>query len=224
MPTARSGDGPGHRGRRRSGGGGHDAPVPGSAADETPDADPASVARTIALRKLTAAPRTRAQLADTLARSGVPDDVTEATLDRFEDLGLVDDQEFARQWARSRQTGRGLARRALAYELRQRGVGDDLVKDALDDPELRDELDTARELVRRRLSAARPRLSDPVERERQTRRALGMLARKGYGGGIATRAVREAMREMATTDDLGEEFEVHDAPGGPGDLDEDSLA
>ncbi len=174
------------------------------------------MARTIALRKLTAAPKTRAQLADAMARGGVPDDVTDATLDRFAELGLVDDAEFARQWARSRQAGRGLARRALAYELRQRGVDDDLVKDALDDPELGDELDTARELVRRRLAAARPRLSDPIERERQARRALGMLARKGYGGGVAARAVREAMREMRADDD-GHGDGLHDVD----DLDAD---
>jgi regulatory protein len=198
--------------------------VSGTAADETPDADPEDVARSILLRKLTAAPRTRAQLADALAQRGVPDEVADATLDRFEDLGLVDDAEFARQWARSRQVGRGLARRALAYELRQRGVDDDLVKEALDDPELGDELETARELVRRRLAAARPRLSDPVERERQVRRALGMLARKGYGAGVAGRAVRESMRELTSTDDLGDEPEVHDMSGGPGDLDEDALA
>ena len=208
------------RPRRRRGGApraGHDAPDPGSAPDDTPDADPASVARTIALRKLTAAPQTRAQLADAMARGGVPDDVTDATLDRFEDLGLVDDAEFARQWARSRQAGRGLARRALAYELRQRGVDDELVKDALDDPELGDELETARELARRRLAAARPRLSDPVERERQMRRVLGMLARKGYGGGVAARAVREVMTELAA-DHTGHVDVLHDAE----DLDADA--
>jgi regulatory protein len=197
MSTARSGGGPIGRGRRRSRGeagrGGPDAPVPGSAADDTPDADPASVARTIALRKLTVAPRTRAQLADALARGGVPEDVTEATLDRFEELGLVDDEEFARQWARSRQAGRGLARRALAYELRSRGVDHDVVTAALEDPDLDDELETARSLVRRRLTAMGP---DP-DRERQMRRLLGMLARKGYGAGVASRAVREAMAELS---------------------------
>ena len=208
-----AGDGPTPRGGRRSARSrpGFDAPTPGTPADDTPDADPESVARTILLRKLTVAPRTRAQLADALAQRGVPGEVADATLDRFEDLGLVDDAEFARQWTRSRQAGRGLARRALAYELRQRGVDDDLVKEALDDPELGDELETARELARRRLRAARPRLSDPMERERQARRVLGMLARKGYGGGVAARAVREALLELAgTPDDVDEHLEDHD--------------
>ena len=189
--------------------------MPGTAADDTPDADPASVARAIVLRKLTVAPRTRAQLADALAAGGVPDDVTASTLDRFEELGLVDDEEFARQWARSRQAGRGLARRALAYELRQRGVDDDLVRTTLDDPDLDDELDTARALVRRRLTGS----GLDADRERQVRRLLGMLARKGYGAGVASRAVREAMAEMAGHADgrsgdlteaiLGDGLDVH---------------
>lgn len=206
---------------------GFDAPVPGTPADLTPDADPASVARAIALRKLTAAPRTRAQLADALAHGGVPDDVTDATLDRFEDLGLVDDAEFARQWARSRQAGRGLARRALAYELRQRGVDDELVKEALDDPELGDEFETARELARRRLAPTRSRLSDRAERERQTRRVLGLLARKGYGGGVAARAVREAIREVTMSGDTEHgaapcdlDVDVDDMLRAAGDLDD----
>jgi regulatory protein len=217
------GGGPTPRGRRRPARSprGFDAPVPGTPADLTSEADPEDVARSILLRKLTVAPRTRAQLADALAQRNVPDEVADAALDRFEDLGLVDDAEFARQWARSRQTGRGLARRALAYELRQRGVDDDLVKEALDDPELGDELETARELVRRRLRAARPRLADPVERERQARRALGMLARKGYGGGVASRAVREALGELAgTSDGPADDLEAHDVLDERIDLDE----
>jgi regulatory protein len=205
MPTARSGGGPAPRGRRRSGGGGHEEPVQGSAADDTPDADPASVARAIVLRKLTVAPRTRAQLSDALARSGVPDDVTRATLDRFEEVGLVDDEEFARQWARTRQAGRGLARRALAHELRRRGVDDEVVREALDDPELDDELEIARPLVRRRLTGSDLRLAtgaaarpgaDP-DRDRQMRRVLGLLARKGYSGAVASRAVRDVLGELS---------------------------
>jgi regulatory protein len=196
--TRHDGGGSARPSRRRPSRAGHDAPVPGSAADQTPDADPVSVARTIALRKLTAAPRTRAQLADALARGGVPDDVTDATLARFEELGLVDDAEFARQWARTRQAGRGLARRALAYELRQRGVDDELVKITLDDPELGEELETAQALVRSRLAAGGTG-GDP---ERRTRRLLGMLARKGYGPGVAARAVREVLGEVAADSEV----------------------
>ena len=170
-----------------------------------------SVARTIALRKLTVAPRTRAQLADALARGGVPDDVTEVTLDRFQELGLVDDEEFARQWARTRQAGRGLARRALAHELRRRGVEDEVVRNALEDPDLGDELETARALVRKRLAGSgvgapggagsTGRSGIDADRDRQVRRLLGLLARKGYSAGVAARAVREALAEISQDGD-----------------------
>jgi regulatory protein len=181
--------------RRRGSGAGYDAPVPGSVADLTPDADPVSVARAIALRQLTIAPRTRAQLADALARRGVPYDVTETLLDRFEEVDLVDDEEFSRMWVRTRHTGRGLSKRALAHELRQRGVADETVREAVDEIGPDDELAAARDLVRRRLPGMRG--DDP---RRRTRRLAGMLARKGYGSGVAMQAIREEVA-MAVLDD-----------------------
>ncbi len=176
-------------GRRRSGGG-HDEPVPGSAADLTPDADPVSVARNIALRQLTMGPRTRAQLADAMARRGVEEDVAASVLDRFEEVALVDDEEFARQWVHSRHAGRGLARRALSHELRRRGVDDDTVRAAVEEIGADDELAAARELVRRRSAAMAG--DDPV---RRARRLAGMLARKGYPAGVAFQAIREVTGE-----------------------------
>jgi regulatory protein len=187
---------------RRTVRGGHDQPVPDTAADLTPDADPASVAREIALRQLTAAPRTRAQLSDAMARRGVPEDVAEAVLERFEEIHLIDDQEFARMWVESRRMGRGLARRALTYELRQRGVADDTVREAVDGIGDEDELSVARGLVRRRLPALAR--DDPA---RRTRRLAGMLARKGYSSGLAMAAIR------AEVDAAGdEEFMVIEEP------------
>jgi regulatory protein len=178
--------------------GGHDAPVPGSAADLTPEADPETVAREIALRQLTAAPRTRAQLSDAMSRRGVPDEVADAVLDRFEEVRLVDDEEFARQWVQTRHAGRGLARRALRYELRERGVADETVQAAVEQIDADAELEAARQLVRRRLPGMRA--DDPA---RRTRRLAGMLARKGYGTAVAFRAIREVTGEQAE-DTLGE--------------------
>ena len=89
--------------------------------DENPDreADPREVARAIALRQLTMAPRTRKQLAEKLAAKEVPAEVALEVLDRFEEVGLVDDKAFAQGWVHSRSSGRG--RRALAQELRTQG-------------------------------------------------------------------------------------------------------
>ncbi len=181
--------------RRAARAGGPLEPTPGTPADATPDADPESVARTIALRQLTMAPRTRAQLADAMARRGVPEDVGEKVLDRFEAVRLVDDEEFARMWVQSRHGGRGLSRRALTHELRERGVDDDTVRDAVSVVDDDAELEAAKALVRRRLPSMHADAPD-----RRTRRLAGMLARKGYGAGVAFRAIREVTGESLDED------------------------
>jgi regulatory protein len=146
------------------------------------------VARAIVLRKLTAAPRTRAQLADHLAERAVPQDVATRVLDRFTEVGLVDDEAFASMWVRSRSQGRGLARRALASELRQRGVPDETAAIALEAVGPDDERTAATALVQRRLSSTRG-----LPRDTRIRRLTGMLARKGYSGGLAMAVVRDAL-------------------------------
>jgi len=170
-------------------------PTPGTPADLTPAADPSSVARAIALRQLAAAPRTRAQLAEALARRDVPDQAAAEVLERFEAVGLLDDAEYARMWVESRHAGRGLARRALEHELRTRGVEPDLARDAAAAVDAEAELRAAITLCRRRLPAMIR--DDPARRER---RLLGMLARRGYGAGVAVRAVREAVAAEGLTD------------------------
>lgn len=164
------------------------APTPGSGADDAPDADPESVARGIVLRRLTAAPRTRAQLADDLAARAVPEDVAERVLDRFTEVGLVDDAAFAEAWVRSRHTGRRLSRRALTQELRRKGVDDETVTAAVGEIDADDERAAAAALVAKRLPATRG-----LAREARVRRLVGMLGRKGYSGGLAMAVVRAAL-------------------------------
>jgi regulatory protein len=154
------------------------------------------VARGIVLRKLTAAPRSRAQLEDDLSARAVPDDVIARVLDRFTEVGLVDDAAFAESWVRSRHAGRGLSRRALGHELRQKGVDDETAAAALEDIGAEDEASAAESLVRRRLPATR---GLPVET--RLRRLVGMLARKGYPGGLAMQVVRTALADEAADSD-----------------------
>ena len=152
------------------------------------DADPEGVARQICLRMLTVAPRTQAQLATALRRRGVPEDAAEAVLARFAEVKLIDDAMFARAWVDSRHHGRGLASRALGAELRQRGVPRDDIEAALSELSPDVELETARELIARRLPGT---AGMPVPA--RMRRLVGVLARKGYSGGLAYRVVREAL-------------------------------
>jgi len=162
-----------------------DQPPPDEAA-LGPDADAEAVGRKILLDQLTGQPRSKAELAGKLARKQVPPEVAERLLTRFEEVGLVDDVAFARDWVQSRHTGRGLARRALSFELRRKGVDDEVIAEAVSDLDADDEAATARQLVRRKLpSLAR------FDHVTQMRRLTGMLARKGYSSGIAYRVVRE---------------------------------
>jgi regulatory protein len=147
----------------------------------------AELAREICLRQLAARPRTRAELAQALARRHIDDEVITEVLDRYDEVGIIDDAAFARAWVSSRHTGRGLARRALAGELRQRGVAGDLVGEALGTLDDEQEAATARALVDRKLRTA----TGPPEAV--FRRLVGMLARKGYPAGLAISAVKDAL-------------------------------
>ena len=150
--------------------------------------DPEARAREVCLRLLTLAPRTRAQLADALRKRGVPDDAADSVLGRFASAGLIDDAAFARAWVESRHYGRGLSGRALTAELRQRGVDDDQIKEAVDELGPDAEVQTARRLVERKLAATVGQAP-----EARVRRLAGMLARKGYTPGLAFRVIREAL-------------------------------
>ncbi|WP_139978581.1 regulatory protein RecX [Nocardioides litoris] len=153
-----------------------------------PEADPESVARTILLDQLTGRARSRYELAEKLRGKDVPDDVAARLLDRFTEVGLVDDAAFARAWVAGRQSAKGLARRALAQELRRKGVNDEVAREALDELDPDDEDAAARALVRKKLrSLAR------VDDTTATRRLVGMLARKGYPPGTAYAVVREEL-------------------------------
>ncbi len=112
-------------------------------------------------------------------------------LDRYDDVGIIDDAAFARAWVASRHHGRGLARRALANELRRHGVDNETAGEALEGLDPDTEAATARALVDRKLRTARG------EPDAIFRRLVGMLARKGYPAGVAIRAVKDAMAEQS---------------------------
>jgi regulatory protein len=155
---------------------------------EGPDADAESVARAVLLDALTGRPRTRKELRQALAKKNVPDELAERLLDRFTEVGLVDDEAFARSWMETRQRSRGLARRALAQELRRKGVDDETARTVLDELDPAREEEAARQLVRKRLRSLRG-----VDSATATRRLTGLLARKGYACGLAFAVVREEL-------------------------------
>ncbi|MFJ6570528.1 recombination regulator RecX [Streptomyces sp. NPDC091292] len=199
----RRGGGRRRRGRSGRSGGHQDSGSPHSSRAEKGESpgDPAEQARGICLRLLTGTPRTRKQLADALRKREIPDDVAEEVLSRFEEVGLINDGAFADAWVESRHHGRGLARRALARELRTKGVDSTLIDEAVGQLDSEQEEATARELVARKLRSTRG-----LDRDKRLRRLAGMLARKGYPEGMALRVVRQALEEEGEdVGDLGDE-------------------
>ncbi|MCW2651389.1 MAG: recX [Mycobacterium sp.] len=138
-------------------------------------------ARALCLRLLTARARTRAELVGQLAKRGYPDDVSNRVLNRLGEVGLVDDAEFAENWVRSRRVNAGKGRRALAAELRTKGVDDDVISAALDGIDAAAERATAVGLVRKRLR----RENLDGDEAKVSRRLLGMLAGRGYSQTMA---------------------------------------
>jgi regulatory protein len=143
-------------------------------------------ARNLCLRLLTARARTRAELEGQLAKRGYPDDVSARVLDRLARAGLVDDVDFAEQWVRSRRANAGKGKRALAAELRTKGVDDDVIAAALADIDAGAERQRAEQLVRDKLR--REKLGD--DDTKVARRLVGMLARRGYSQTMAFDVVK----------------------------------
>ncbi|MFH5880630.1 regulatory protein RecX [Arthrobacter sp. NA-172] len=158
------------------------------------EANPESVARAIVLRQLTNSPKSRFQLERKLAERNVPEEVAGAVLDRFEEVRLIDDADFAEMWVRSRAQSRKLAKGALRRELADKGIDAETAEEALAQLSDEDEQQAARDLVARRLRAGVD-LSDRAERDKQTRRLASMLARKGYQPSGAFRIVGEVLDE-----------------------------
>jgi regulatory protein len=142
------------------------------------------------LRQLALAPRSRAELRQKLAQRGCAPEVANAVLDRMTQVGLIDDEAYAQMLVRSQQAGRGLARSALARELRTKGIEDHLAEAALASISDIDERDRARALVDKKLRAMHGQGIDV-----QTRRLAGMLARKGYSSSVAYAVIRDAIAD-----------------------------
>ncbi|MFD7024761.1 regulatory protein RecX [Promicromonospora sukumoe] len=197
----------GGRGRRNGRGGGRDSRerAPRRTVAERLEAgeisrdDAVEKTREVILRILTAAQKSRRELEQSLARKGYPEDVVVQVLDRFGEVGLVDDATYAETIVRTRHSERGLARRGIAAELRRRGIDEDTAVEALEQLDPDDERAAGARLATKLITRTRS-----LDREVRVRRAVGSLARKGYAPGLAFELVKDALAaEGEETDDLG---------------------
>ena len=148
-------------------------------------------AKNVCLRLLTVRARTRSELIEQLTKRGYEEDLSAKVLNRLTEVGLIDDEDFAEQWVRSRHANSGKGKRALAVELRKKGVDKEVIDAALADLDPAAERQRAEQLVRDKLR--RERLDDDDGDVKVTRRLVGMLARRGYHQSMALDVVRDEL-------------------------------
>lgn len=168
------------------------------AAEET---DPYTRAKTIVYNQLAYSAKTRGQLRKKLQAEGFDAELIEPLLDKFEAAKLIDDAEYAQSFVAQKSRTKKLSRAALRRELAERGVRGEEAENALAQRTDEQEREDAAELVRKKLRPGMD-LSDRAEKDRATRRLLGMLARRGYSSSVSMSVIREELAAYGAEDEL----------------------
>ena len=168
------------------------------AAEET---DPYTRAKTIVYNQLAYSAKTRGQLRKKLQAEGFDAELIEPLLDKFEAAKLIDDAEYAQTFVGQKSRTKKLSRAALRRELAERGVHGEEAENALAQRTDEQEREDAAELVRKKLRPGMD-LSDRAEKDRVTRRLLGMLARRGYSSSVSMSVIREELAAYGAEDEL----------------------
>ncbi len=168
------------------------------AAEET---DPYTRAKTIVYNQLAYSAKTRGQLRKKLQAEGFDAELIEPLLDKFEAAKLIDDAEYAQTFVAQKSRTKKLSRAALRRELAERGVRGEEAENALAQRTDEQEREDAAELVRKKLRPGMD-LRDRAEKDRVTRRLLGMLARRGYSSSVSMSVIREELVAYGAEDEL----------------------
>ena len=155
--------------------------------------DPMEVGRLIALRQLEARPRTQREMHEILCARGIPSDVADEIVDRFVEVGLLDDRAYARLWVESRMRTRGLGTAALRRELRSHKVPDLVIDEVLSGVDVQDTLEAAVAQVRGRVA----RCLLPLDLKDE-RRLVAFLLRRGHSLDDARTAIARAVEEVTS--------------------------
>lgn len=163
----------------------------------------AAKVRERALRLLDQRSRSRHELRERLldprrVKEGdeAPDpDLVDDVLDSLERSGLVNDAVFAKEWVRQRFERRGKSSAVLRRELQEKGVAAADQEHALEQIDENDERELARALARKKAGRVKTVPADRAERDKELRRIVGVLARRGFGQAMALQIARDALDE-----------------------------
>ena len=171
------------------------------AARAAKETDPYTRAKTIVYNQLAYSAKTRGQLRKKLQTEGFDAELIEPLLDKFEAAKLIDDAEYAQSFVAQKSRTKKLSRAALRRELAERGVRGEEAENALAQRTDEQEREDAAELVRKKLRPGMD-LSDRAEKDKVTRRLLGMLARRGYSSSVSMSVIREELAAYGAEDEL----------------------
>lgn len=148
--------------------------------------DPYETAYAIALNALVARAKSKGELLAHLKARGVEDQVAQATIYRLQETGLVNDQEFAIAWATSRHEHKKISKRIIATELRQKGVEQEQILEALESIDDGAEYQSAFSLAMKKYSTM-----SRLESDVQIRRIQSLLQRKGFAFPVISQVIRD---------------------------------
>jgi regulatory protein len=151
--------------------------------------DSLEIATQRAIDLLSYRPRAEAEIRKRLSESGFGSGEIEEVLGRLRQAGLVSDENFARGWADNRAAFRPRSHRMVAAELRQKGVADETIEQALS--ELPADGDLAYQTAERYA-----RRLDGLEWEDFRKKLGGHLGRKGYGYEVVAEVTRRIWNEI----------------------------
>lgn len=144
-------------------------------------------AREIILRLLERGPKTSDQLRQALLKAEIPLEVADALIIRFGEVELIDDQQYAKQFADASRRTKGMARSAVRRKLTQKGLDQAIIDQVTTEISDEDELESAIEAASKRFGQLQ---SYPPEV--RNRRLVGFLQRRGFSSSVVFSAIREA--------------------------------
>lgn len=146
-----------------------------------------SRARNVLLHQLARSAKSTSQLRKILEQREISPDIAEKVLERFTEVGLIDDAAYAETIVNSRRNYKGLAKSAIKRELNEKGVSQELVEEAISGITAEDDYESAKQLATRRFGQMAH-----LEKEVRTRRLAGYLQRKGYASSAVFAAIKFA--------------------------------
>ena len=153
--------------------------------------------RARALRLLDQRARSEHELTDRLRRvdADYPPELIDEVVADLARSGLLNDAAFAHEWVRQRHTRRGKSRAALDQELKHKGVASEQRAAALEQISGEDEQERARQVVEKKARSLREVPADRLQYDKELRRLVGMLARRGFPSGMSMTVARAALDE-----------------------------